>query len=303
MLALHEPLAGQTGAVEELAVEAFLERSHRHVATVGARIGVVEGCGAIDQVALPPILPLPHRMEGQVHRLQQRAAIGHRGVDHLAFAGLAGMQHRSQHAHREQHGAATEVGHQVERRHRAAFGSTDGVQGPRQREVVQVVTRGVRERAALPPPGHATVDQPRVARQAGLGAQAQALHHTGAEALDQHVGRAHQAQGGRTALGPTEVERHRAAPALQHVAGRIEQRRLGAAAGPVDAQHVGAQVGQQHAAERRRPHGRELDHAHAAQRTGARARCRHDRPPQLRVETGGIQAVPNAAFRFLPTRS
>ncbi|GHC55408.1 hypothetical protein GCM10010507_34860 [Streptomyces cinnamoneus] len=47
--------------------------------------------------------------------------------------------------------------------------------------------------------------------------------------------------------------------------GRVDVQRL--AAGPVDADDVGAEVGEQHRGERARPDPRELDHAHPRERT------------------------------------
>ena len=54
----------------------------------------------------------------------------------------------------------------------------------------------VGERPVLAPAGHAAVDEARVAREADVGAEAEPLHHAGAETLDEHVGALDQAQGG-----------------------------------------------------------------------------------------------------------
>ena len=58
------------------------------------------------------------------------------------------------------------------------------------RDVVPVVAGRVRQRAELAPAGHAAVDEARISREAGVGAEAEPLGHAGPEALDQRVGRA-----------------------------------------------------------------------------------------------------------------
>jgi hypothetical protein len=116
-----------------------------------------------------------------------------------------------------------------------------------------------RQRAALAPAGHASVNQPRIAREHRIGPQAQALHHAGTEALDQRVGLARQFERGLHAAGRFHVQGDRAPAAHGHVvpalAVHAQVRRLRA----VDHQHVGAHVGQHHAAERAGPDGFEFD--------------------------------------------
>ena len=57
-----------------------------------------------------------------------------------------------------------------------------------ERDVVDVVSRSVGERSVLSEAGHAPIYEPRIARETYVGTQAESLHHTGSEALEQSVG-------------------------------------------------------------------------------------------------------------------
>ena len=105
------------------------------------------------------------------------------------------------------------------------------------------------ERPVLAPAGHAAVDELRIALQQRLGAEAEALHHAGAKALDDRVGAARPVRSAAAAPAvDLEVERHRAAAAHHHVVPALVAEAEVAVARPVDEQHVGAHVGQHHAA-------------------------------------------------------
>jgi len=62
-------------------------------------------------------------------------------------------------ADQQQHGAAAIVGDQIQRRRRPAIRPADGVQRARQRQIIDIVTGGRRQRPGLAPTGHPTVDQ------------------------------------------------------------------------------------------------------------------------------------------------
>ena len=136
---------------------------------------------------------------------------------------------------------------------------------PAERDVVDVVARGVGHRTVLPPAGHAAVDETRVAGEALVGAEAEALGDAGAEALDQRVRRLHEPQHGLHAVGVLQVDPDRSAVAVEHRhAARVEARsdRLRA----VDAHDVRAHVGEQHRRERSGADPDELDDRHTLQR-------------------------------------
>jgi hypothetical protein len=139
------------------------------------------------------------------------------------------------------------------------------VQRTGEREIGDVVPGRRRQRAVLAPSGHPRVHQPRVERLAFLRAEPEPLRDTRPEALDQDVRGRDQPAYGVEPSRVLQIERHRPAAAGQQLQlGRAEHQ---PAAGPVDPEHVGSQLGQQHRSERRRPDPRELDHPHPGQRS------------------------------------
>jgi hypothetical protein len=118
----------------------------------------------------------------------------------------------------------------------------------------------MRQRPALAPAGHAAVDERGIARQAHVGPQAQALHHAGAKAFDEHVGALDEGQRTIARVRLAQVQRQHLPPARQHVVGR------GLLALAADAQHLGAQVGQHHRAEGAGADALHLDDLQSVQR-------------------------------------
>ena len=115
----------------------------------------------------------------------------------------------------------------------------------------------------LPPPGHPRVDQPGIAAQADIGSDAETLGHSRPEALEQHIG----------GIGEPE-QRVDSARMLQvedgGLAAAVQQGTLGpgvSGSGTVDPQHGRALVGEHHGAERPGTDARQLEHAHAGQRS------------------------------------
>ena len=155
------------------------------------------------------------------------------------------------------------------------FGS-DVPQHARDREVVDVVADVAGERAVLAPAGHARVDEPRVAGAARVGTDAESLGDAGPEPFEQHVGAARTgAARPRRASGC-----FRSMPTLRRPRSITEygdtnpatfepRRDVGRA---VEAQHLGAHVGEQHPRELHRPDVRQLDDADRRRAVRARSR-------------------------------
>ena len=134
---------------------------------------------------------------------------------------------------------------------------------PGQGEVVDVVTGGFRQRSRLSPACHAAVDQPRIARERDVRAEAESLHGAGPEAFDQSVGLDESSSSARRRV--LHVDLHGRAAAQQ-----VESRRLSVpsplgtvrsirmTAAPRSANSIAAW---------RRPDPRELDNAKAGQRS------------------------------------
>ena len=162
----------------------------------------------------------------------------------------------------------------------------------RDREVVHVVADVARERAALAPAGHARVHEARVARPARVGPDAEPLGDAGPEPFEQHVGLLAQAQHHLGAALVLQVDADAAPPAVDH---RVRRHEPGDArtgrdvGGAVEAQHLGAHVGEQHPRELHRPDVRQLDHADARERpatSGRRSRQLEDPLGVLAQELG-----------------
>jgi hypothetical protein len=258
-------VGGQADPLEELGPELGLEGADGQVAGVGGLVDGVEGGGAVEQVGATAVGPEAGGEQLVELGGEQRGPVGHGRVDHLAPAGAGRLQQGGDHAEGEQHPAAAEVAEQVERRHRGAVGRADRVQRPGQGDVVDVVAGRTGQGTVLAPAGDPAVDQAGVAGQAGLGPDPEPLGHPGAEPLDQRVGPGGQVEHHPRPVGVLEVDGDPApSPAEQGRPPWLVSRRA------VDGQDLGAQVGQEHGAERPRPDRGQLDHPHSLQGTHAR---------------------------------
>ena len=222
-------------------------------------VGAVEVRAAVGRVR--PALVDPGAGRGAAeHACYQRCrAVDHRGIDDLPLAGFFRLEQTADQAKGEIERAATEIADEIERRNRHAIARANRMQRADQRDVVDVVTGGLRQRPLLPPAGHAAVHELWIGLEAFVRPEAKALHHAGPEAFDQCISFRHQLPGDLDVRGLLQVERDRAAAARQKIVfgfdGIAEIGRLGA----IDADDVGAHVGEQHAAERPRADAGELD--------------------------------------------
>ena len=168
---------------------------------------------------------------------------------------------------RQQHPAAGEVAQHVDRRRWLLAGATQRLERAGERDVVDVVPGGVRHRPVLAPAGQAAVHEPRVAGGALVGADAEALGDARPEHFEEHVGLLDQPQQRLDALRQLEVDRHRLLAPV-HGRGRgpgaVDRPR---GIDPVDPQHLGAHVGEQHPAERPRAQAHHLHHPETVERT------------------------------------
>ena len=139
---------GQAGEPQQLGVELRLDRPDRDVAAVRAPVDVVEVRAGVEQVRSSAVLvehaDLAHRPE---HGHQHRGAVDHGGVDHLALPAALRLQERADHAVGQQHAAAAEVAHHVERRRRGFAVAPEVGERAGQGDVVDVVAGGVGVRA------------------------------------------------------------------------------------------------------------------------------------------------------------
>src|SRR5437763_607264 len=122
---------------------------------------------------------------------------------------------------------------------------------------------GVSERALLPPPRHAPVHELRIAGETLVRPESEALHHAGAESLDEGVGLLNEAEHGLYAVGMLEVDSDRPPPPVEHVLVGVQHPGVRA----VDTEHLGAHVGQHHRRKRPWADAGHLDHLEALQRS------------------------------------
>ena len=138
------------------------------------------------------------------------------------------------------------------------------MQGASQRDVVDVVAGGLRQRTGLAPTGDTAVDQLWLPLQTHIRAQSERLHDAGSKALDQHVGPCDQPQRDLTRFRPLEVQRDGLASPRQHVAvarGKgCHAAWLARFAWTVNADDPRAMIGQHHAGEGRWPQSGKFDY-------------------------------------------
>ena len=254
---LRAELVGvHAGLFHQFGVELRFDGADADVFVVLGLVGVVEVCAAIEHVRAALVLEAVAD-HGEEHRHQRRRAVHHRRVDDLALARARRFQHPAHQAVGQQHAAAAEIADEIQRRHRLAARFADGVQGAGKADVVDVVAGGVGDGAVLPPAGHAPVDELFVARHTVVRPKAQAFGDARAKALEQGIGGFHQLQHQFHAFRLLQIHGDGTAVARQHVAPAT------AAPNAIHADHLGAHVGQHHAAERPRPDARQLDNAKA----------------------------------------
>ena len=260
----------ETEPVEQLGVEPRFQRADGDVPAVGAGVGVVVGRAAVQEVGLPLVGPVALTVERPGHLHEQARPVDHRGVDDLAAARRARLQHRREDADEQQHGAAAEVADEVQRRHRSFARPADRVQRTGERHVVDVVPGLTRHRTVLTPPGHAAVDQPRVAGVAVGRPDPEAFGDARPVALDQDVRVVDQAQHRVATRGVLEVGRDPAATAQDGV-GAIRVTEPQSPGRPVDAHDVGPEIGEHHGRVRTRSDSGQLHDPQPAQRPRPRS--------------------------------
>ena len=217
-------------------------------------------CAGVEQVGAAAVAEAV--AHGKEHGHQGRGAVHHGRVDDLALARPPGFQQAAHHAEGQQHAAAAEIADQVERRNGLLALFTDRVQRADEADVVDVVTGGLGEGAFLTPTGHAPVDQAFVAGHARFGADAESLGHAGPEAFEEPIGGFAELEDDFDTLGCLQVHGDRAPVARQHVPWRGR-----GMADPIHPDHLGAHVGEHHAAERARSDAGQLDDAQSVQRS------------------------------------
>ena len=125
------------------------------------------------------------------------------------------------------------------------------------------------ERPGLAPARHAAVHEARVAGEAGLRPEAQALHHAGAVAFDERVGVGQQVEHLRRRTGRFQVDGQGVLAGIQRVlAAPGEAARQLVRLRPLDQRDARTHLHEHVARQRAGPDAFELDHVQAGQRWG-----------------------------------
>ncbi|CAN5857299.1 hypothetical protein BH24ACT6_BH24ACT6_10300 [soil metagenome] len=261
-------VVGESGARQQLGVELRLDRPDRHVVAVGAAVHVVEvGAGVEHVLPTPVLVEHPDLAQRPEHRHQQRRAVDHRGVDHLALPPLGGIEKAGDDAEREQHASPTEVADHVHRRDGRFAAPAEVGERAAERDVVDVVSCGAGVRPDLSPARHPPEDEARVAGETDVGSDTEPFHHAGAEALDQRVSTVDEREQRLHTAGRLEVDGDAATAPRRDVGVRPVGARRANLVGTVDPHHLGAEVGEHHRCERSGADAGDLDDAVAVERT------------------------------------
>ncbi|MCY1361398.1 hypothetical protein D9M69_480640 [compost metagenome] len=264
VMAVQDGEFAEADLLQQQPVEARLQRAHRNEAAIGATIGGVP-VGPVEHAVAALLGHLAVGLGAEQQVLHMGAAVDYRRIDHLALPRGAGMHQCGQQADGQIERPTADIAHQAGRRQRRLARLAGVPEGAGQGDVIEVVAGGLGQRPLLAPAGHAAIDQPGIERQAHVRPQAQALHDAGAHAFDQRIAVLRQLQHGANALGTLQVDADGALAALVERAGpHIDFfARLFAA---LHQHHIGAEVGEQHAAERPRPQASDFQHLQTGQR-------------------------------------
>lgn len=141
----------------------------------------------------------------------------------------------------------TKVSDQVEG-HLRLFGTTDRAEGTRKCDVIDIVARGFRQWAVLAPSGQTAIDECRVAGQTGLRSQPHPFSHSRPKTFDDSIGSLHQTEYQFNAVFLSGVDCDRPLSTIEQVS--IRSRRPGTTVHPIDPDHIGAEVSEDHSTER-----------------------------------------------------
>src|SRR5689334_22195525 len=84
-------------------------------------------------------------------------AIDHCRIDDLALAGLLGFEQAGDDSERKVESAAAEIAVEIQGRYGGFAASSNAIEGARERDVIDIVSCGLRERALLAPSRHPAI--------------------------------------------------------------------------------------------------------------------------------------------------
>ncbi len=259
---LVQEFAAEPQFLQQCRIELRLATSDRHVAAVGGLVDVVERRPEVEDVGAGDVGPQALGAQSVEEGAQQRHAVDHRGIDNLARPGVEALEERAEDADHQQHPTAAVVAQQVERGSRRRVAPTQRVECSGEGYVVDVVPGHLGVRPLLSPARDTGVDQALVAAKTDLGPHAEPFGDPRPVAFDQDVGSVDQAKRRGQAVGLLEVDRDRSPPAGDEVDPAVTADHAllaglavtgGRLIGPVYANHLRAEISEDHDAERTRP--------------------------------------------------
>ncbi|MNE31618.1 hypothetical protein D3C80_1251950 [compost metagenome] len=257
-------VVAQTKLFPQQCVETRLQRPHRNIVAVSAQISVVPV--RTIEPALPALVgQLTTSLGAEQQILHMGAAIDDRRINDLAFAGIARVHDAGEQTYGQVERTTAHVAHQTGRRNRCLAWLAGVPQRTSQCDVIHVMPGGLGQRTILAPTGHAAVDQARVARQANIRSEAQALHHAGTHAFDQGVTAFYQAQYGLDAFRAFEINSDGTFAALIDSTGAHVDF-VSSLCATLDQHHISAKIGKQHSTKGSWPKPRDFKNLEARQR-------------------------------------
>ena len=181
----------------------------------------------------------------------------------MAFAAIFHIHDASQQAHRQIERAASIVANQIEWRTRATVAIAHRMKCTCNGDIVEVMSRSMRQRAGLSPSRHAPVNQLRIAGERDIRPETVALHDAGSETLDQPISFLDQLQRSFDISRIFQVESDGPAPPAHHISCAARA----TITLPINPNHICAKIRQQHAAKGSRSNTCELYNPNAIQRS------------------------------------
>ena len=286
----------QVEPADEGGVKLRFDGADRQILAVGAFVTAIKISRTIEDIVRAPVAPEPHRSPSMYLGGEQRRTVDHRGVDHLPLAALPALDQRGEDSGHDEGRAAAEISKEIDRREWGLASLADQAQRARHGDIIDVVPGLVGQRAVLPPASHSRVNQSRVRCAQFPRSESEPFHHARPKAFEHDVGARAQRVCNGGIVGNFEIERDRAAAAVEHVERRIARGHLGPA-GAIDADYVRPHVGQHHCCERGWPNTRELDDPDLSKRPRAHCVSPFLSPSQQsqRINIGKSTALTSAA--------
>ena len=238
-------------------IELRLYRPDRDLAPIGAQIAAVIRHRPREKVFRPVQRNAAEGLQPGEEAHQRGHTVDDGGIHHLPLAGTLPLPQGGENAENKEHRAAAEIAHEVERQRGRLARAAHCGQRAAQRNIGDIVPGKLRQWAILTPAGDPGEDQAGILPAQHIGPKPQPFHHPGAKPLNDDIGHGCGAQAKGAACCGAYINSGGGAAAIGDGVGPA------IATLPVDPQHIGAQIGQQHRRMGPRPDTGEFNHPQA----------------------------------------